>query len=122
MILCISAETTIPDLVIDFIEVRLKTGETVSLTWDESESGVEEGLFDARYKGVYFGEEHANGRIDELEDMQVEYVELYSESDLPGTFRIREMVFEDDMELLRLDVPIYEAERSSHEKTHRQAG
>lgn len=122
MILCISAETTIPDLVIDFIEVRLKTGETVSLTWDESESGVEEGLFDARYKGVYFGEEHANGRIDELEDMQVEYVELYSESDLPGTFRIREMVFEDDMELLRLDVPIYEAERSGHEKTHRQAG
>lgn len=122
MILCISAETTIPDLVIDFIEVRLKTGETVSLTWDESEFGVEEGLFDARYKGVYFGEEHANGRIDELEDMQVEYVELYSESDLPGTFRIREMVFEDDMELLRLDAPIYEAERSSHEKTHRQAG
>lgn len=34
MILCLTAKTDIPEMVIDFIEVKLQSGQTVSLTWD----------------------------------------------------------------------------------------
>lgn len=54
MRLYLTAKTAMKDLVIDYIEVNLKNGKTISLTWDESEFGIEDGLFTARYKGVYF--------------------------------------------------------------------
>ena len=58
MILYLEAETDISDLVIDFIEVRLRSGKVVSLTWDES--GIErekDNSYYAVYGGVYFDEE-----------------------------------------------------------------
>ncbi len=47
MTLYISATTNCPDLSIDFIDVRLKSGEVVSLNWDDTEYDNEEGKFDA---------------------------------------------------------------------------
>ena len=35
--LYLEAKTSIPDLFIDYIEVRLASGESASLNWDESE-------------------------------------------------------------------------------------
>ena len=36
MDLFLKASTNVPDLIIDFIEVRLKSGKTVSLNWEKS--------------------------------------------------------------------------------------
>mgnify|MGYP001104306850 FL=1 len=52
MVLYLKAESNIPDLVIDFIEVKLKSGKVISLTWDESEFDRKGGYLDARYKEV----------------------------------------------------------------------
>lgn len=81
MILNLSAKTDLPDMVIDFIEVKLATGEIVSLNWDESEYGQEDGVFAARYKGVYFDETYANGRITELHGMEFVRIGIYTESE-----------------------------------------
>ena len=67
-------------LSIDYIEVLLKNGETVSLNWDECDFGIEDGMFSARYKGVYFDESYANGRIEELLGMKVTEVGGYTET------------------------------------------
>ena len=69
--LYLEATTTIPDLFIDYIEVRLASGESASLNWDESEIYRNPDGFGAKYTGVYFGEEPANGRLDELRDMVI---------------------------------------------------
>ena len=53
MILYLSVNTDLEDLVIDYIEVKLATGATVSLNWDESDIERLDGGFRARYKGVY---------------------------------------------------------------------
>ena len=66
MILYLSASTDLEDLVIDYIEVKLVTGETVSLNWDESDIERLDTGFHARYKGVYFDEEYANIVIKEM--------------------------------------------------------
>ena len=95
MILSVEVTTSSPDLFIDYIEVRLGTGQTVSLNWDESEIERTETGFSARYKGVCFGEEYANGRIRELQNMKVDEVGLYSESGEVSDFTIEKMVFED---------------------------
>ena len=58
MILYLQATTNVQDLIIDYIEVKLKSGKTVSLNWDESGINRSETGFDARYKGVYFDEEY----------------------------------------------------------------
>ena len=74
MRLYINAKTNISDLKIDYIEVLLQSGEQVSLNWDWSDYWRDKSYFSARFKGVYFGEEYANGRCsvmgdDELDDM-----------------------------------------------------
>ena len=78
--LYLEATTTIPDLFIDYIEVRLASGESASLNWDESEIYRNPDGFGAKYKGVYFGEEPANGRLDELRDMVITDIGLYSDT------------------------------------------
>ena len=78
--LYLEAATTIPDLFIDYIEVRLTSGESASLNWDESEIYRNPDGFGARYKGVYFGEEPTNGRLDELHDMVITDIGLYSDT------------------------------------------
>ena len=60
MILYLQATTNVQDLVIDYIEVKLKSGKTASLNWDESGINRSETGFDARYKGVYFDEEYTH--------------------------------------------------------------
>ena len=117
MILSVDVTTSSPDLFIDFIEVRLKSGQTVSLNWDESEIERTETGFSARYKGVCFGEEYANGRIRELQNLKVDEVGLYSESGEVTDCTIDEMVFEDgDSEPLVFSNPFcYQAFHESME-------
>lgn len=79
MILYVTARAGLPDLTVDFIEVRLATGEIVSLTWDESEYGWDGDVFTARYKGVCFGENYANGRVEELHGMEIAQIGVYTE-------------------------------------------
>ncbi|MFG6349846.1 MAG: hypothetical protein K1W15_14210, partial [Lachnospiraceae bacterium] len=57
------ARTDFNDLTINFIKIELSSGRLEYLTWDESESGIIDGIFTARYKGVYFDEAYSKGRI-----------------------------------------------------------
>lgn len=86
MTLYLEAKTSIPDLFIDYIEVRLTSGESASLNWDESEIYRNPDGFGAKCKGVYFGEEPANGRLDELCDMVITDIGLYSDKDFLPQF------------------------------------
>lgn len=117
MRLYIDAKTNVKhveELAIDYIEVRLKNGKNVSLNWNESDFTIEDGTVYSTYKGVYFDEEYADGRIQELEDMKIVEVKFYSEADKPLDFIITNMQFEDyDKELSFLypyvminDIPI----------------
>ena len=119
MILCLTAHTDLPDMVIDYIEVRLATGKTVSLTWDESEYGLEEGVFTARYKGVYFDEDYANGRLDELCGMKIDQIGVYTECGDIGKAKIEitAMTFDDngfgyEPKCLPLAIAVKECERT----------
>ena len=100
MILYLGASTAYPDLMIDFIEVRLKSGILVSLNWDYSEIMRTEKGFDAIYKGVYFDEEYAAGKLQELKDVEITYVQIYSERKGEISFSIDEMEFWDNYESL----------------------
>ena len=95
MILYLSASTDLEALVIDYIEVKLATGETVSLNWDESDIERLDTGFRARYKGVYFDEEYANGKLDSLREMQIDKIGIYAESGSYSDIVIKEMIFED---------------------------
>ena len=90
-----NVDTNIEDLEIDYIEVKLVTGEIVTVEWDESDIAWEENGFDARYKSVYFDEEYANGKLSSLHGMQMEYINLYTESDSDSDIVITDMTFED---------------------------
>lgn len=100
MRLYLTAKTAMKDLVIDYIEVNLKNGKTISLTWDESEFGIEDCLFTARYKGVYFDEVYGNGLINELRDMQIAEIGVYSENNEPVTLAVVHVTVEDELERL----------------------
>ena len=69
------------DLVIDFIELKLKTGETVSLDWDQSyvDRG-QGGRFEAAYEGINICGKSARGKLSKLEGAAITEVGLYSES------------------------------------------
>ena len=95
MILYLTAHTDISDVLIDFIEVELTTGKTVSLTWDESDIERKSTAFSTRYKGVYFDEEYANGKIKQLYGMKIMNIGVYTESDIDFEITITEMEFED---------------------------
>ena len=45
MRLYLTAKTAMKDLVIEYIEVRLTNGKEVTLSWDESEFGINDGVF-----------------------------------------------------------------------------
>ena len=81
MRLYINAKTNISDLNIDYIEVLLQSGEQVSLNWDWSDYCREKGYFTARFKGVYFGEEYANGRIEDLKSITIREIGYYTEGE-----------------------------------------
>lgn len=95
MILYLTAKTSIPDLYIDYIEVRLKAGEEVSLNWDESDISRSPSGFSARYKGVYFNEEYANGKLKQLHRMKIVDIGIYYESEHEPDIFIEIMEFVD---------------------------
>lgn len=103
MILYLDAKTDFTDVVIDFIEIKLCSGNIVSLTWDESEFCVTDGIFTARYKGIYFDEDYANGRISELNNMCIEHMEIYTESQKGSYFELENLLFEDGTEEFGLE-------------------
>lgn len=79
MNLFLEANTNVKDLIVDFIEVKLSSGQTVSLNWDRSSVTRHKGSFNTLYSGVCFDEEDASGRLEELKGLQVVNVGLYSE-------------------------------------------
>ena len=93
MTLYLTASTPVRKVFIDFIEVLLCDGRVVSLNWDESGIDWTEDGFSARYKGICFDEEYANGKMEQLQGLKVTAVGLYSESAQSGDFTIEEMVF-----------------------------
>lgn len=105
MRLYLTAKTSIPDLFIDYIQVKLKSGEEVSLNWDYSDIERTSSGFSARYKGVYFDEEYANGRIEELRDMKITDVGVYYESKQKPDITIEVMDFVDDDKQLVFSPP-----------------
>ena len=105
MRLYLTAKTSIPDLFIDYIQVKLKSGEEVSLNWDYSDIERTSSGFSARYKGVYFDEEHANRRIDELQDMKITDIGVYYESKHEQDITIVVMDFVDDDKQLVFSPP-----------------
>lgn len=106
MRLYLSAKTDIPDVVVDFIAVRLNTGEEVSLNWDESGISRCDDGFEARYNGVCFGENYANGMIDVLHGLQIVDIGFYTEAAGSFHFEIEEMEFEDDDKTLTIQNPV----------------
>ena len=116
MVLYLKAESDIPDLVIDFIEAKLQSGQIISLTWDESEFDREDGYLDAKYKGVYFDDEYGNGRLSELRGMKIQHIELYSECEDVSSFRLRELFFQDGEDCLNFQYSGCQSERSSDGK------
>lgn len=105
MTLYLEAKTSIPDLFIDYIEVRLTSGESASLNWDESEIYRNPDGFGAKCKGVYFGEEPANGRLDELCDMVITDIGLYFDTIPETQITISEMEFVDNGRSLEFSPP-----------------
>lgn len=103
--LYLTARTSIPDLYIDYIEVQLKSGEEISLNWDESDIERYSDGFSARYKGVCFGEEYANGRIDDLKGMIITDIGVYYESEQKPDIKIAIMEFVDEYEHLSFSPP-----------------
>lgn len=96
MNLYLTAHTDLKDVLIDFIEVELTTGKIISLTWDESDIERTSEGFSSRHKGVYFDEEYANGKIEQLRGMKIANIGIYTESDAPFEVIITEMEFVDE--------------------------
>ena len=78
MEIAIKGSASVSDLVIDYIEAELKSGQTVSLNWDYSNVDRNDNQFEARYSGIYFGEKSADDRIDDMEDLIINTVGMYS--------------------------------------------
>ena len=96
MILFLDAKTPIEDIFIDYIEIILATGEQVGLNWDFSGIDRFDYGFSAKYSGVYFGEENANGRIKELTEIKVVEIGYYTEKCVNSViFEIQNMEFID---------------------------
>lgn len=105
MILYLDVKTNIKDVFVDFIEVKLNNGKVVSLSWDESYIDRDDNGFSTKYKGVYFDDEYANGKLDLLKGATIEHVELYYEKDYENPyFVINSMEFEDNERLLNMEV------------------
>ena len=97
MRLYVNAKTNMRDLTIDYIEVILNSGEQVSLNWDWSDYWRDKSYFSARFKGVYFGEEYANGRVEDLKAITILEIGYYTEdkSEEEVTLEIEKITVED---------------------------
>ncbi len=95
MNLCVVAKTSIKDLVIDFIEIVNEKGETLSLNWGESSIKRVKDGFEACYKHVVSGEDEIFD-MEDLSEMRVVGVGLYSDTKKVLDIDIQEMGFVDD--------------------------
>lgn len=107
MDLFLKATTNVPDLIIDFIEVKLKSGKSASLNWERSnvtcfESDDSTGV-NAEYFSLYFDEEPVSGPVSDLKDLYVTAVGLYSENCKFADICIYEMTFTDGDETLTVE-------------------
>ncbi len=106
MILYLDAQTPVCDIVIDFIQITLQSGESVSLNWDTSEIYRSERGFHAKYSGVYFDDEYANGKLEQLRNVVITDVALYTETkQFPCVF-IQSMEFRDGEDSLLFAPPV----------------
>ncbi len=71
MTLYLTVKTDVKDLIIDFIEVQLKSGKTVSLNWKRSWVQRGKNGFCAEFEGVCFNEHLATGQLERLRKMHV---------------------------------------------------
>lgn len=78
----LTGKSNVGDLVIDFLELKLKSGSIVALDWDLScvERG-RDGRFEAVYEGINIGGKSAHGKLSKFKGAAVTAVGLYSESD-----------------------------------------
>ena len=95
MKLYLVAKTSIKDLVIDFIEIINEKGKTLTLNWTKSSVERRKDGFEAYYENVVSGEDEIFG-MDDLSEMRVVYVELYSDTKKVLDIDIKEMGFVDD--------------------------
>ena len=114
MEITIKGSASVKDLIIDFIEVELKSGQTVSLNWDYSNVDRNDNQFEARYSGIYFGEKSADDRIDDMEDLIINTVGMYSESSETADLEIKEMIVEEDGKVLCFTNPFSVRGGDSH--------
>ena len=96
MTLFLDAKTPVSDIFIDYIEVILITGEQVCLNWDYSGIDRFEDSFSAKYSGIYFDEDYASGRIEELKKIMILEIGYYTETEVrPKTIEIEAIQFVD---------------------------
>ena len=102
MTLYLTVKTEVKDLIIDFIEVQLKSGETVSLNWKRSWVQRGKNGFSTEFEGVCFNEHRATGQLDRLKKMRVKEVGMYSEEHGEGQYSlaIERMEFYDNNKLI----------------------
>lgn len=86
MTLNLIAEIENDDLCIDYIEVSLSSGKTVSLNWDTSYVERRCNILKAVYESVNFGEKSAAGKMRSLNGMKVVDIGMYSDSHGEGTY------------------------------------
>lgn len=105
MLLTVKADTSVKDLVIDYIEVICESGRSISLNWEQSNVRKTETGFYADYLGVCFNDKLANGKLHELYGMQVDVIGLYSEQKGKLDIDVKEMYFYEDEKELTFDNP-----------------
>ena len=105
MLLTVKADTSVKDLVIDYIEVICESGRSISLNWEQSNVRKTETGFYADYLGVCFNDKLANGKLHELYGMQVDVIGLYSEQKGKLDIDVKEMYFYEDDKELTFDNP-----------------
>ena len=105
MLLTVKADTSVKDLVIDYIEVICESGRSISLNWEQSNVRKTETGFYADYLGVCFNDKLADGKLHELYGMQVDVIGLYSEQKEKLDIDVKEMYFYEDEKELTFDNP-----------------
>lgn len=96
MIMELTVSTNAKEVVIDYIMVKLKSGKTVSLNWDESNEVQTENGFILSCKDVYMDETATEGRLEELKDLEIVDIGLYTEDKRLVALSIEEMRFYDE--------------------------
>ena len=105
MLLTVKADTSVKDLVIDYIEVICESGRSISLNWEQSNVRKTGTGFYADYLGVCFNDKLADGKLHELYGMQVDVIGLYSEQKGKLDIDVKEMYFYEDDKELTFDNP-----------------